>query len=865
MSRVLLLTAFIIIGLISGAAADSTGVLPPLDEDISITSWHVIGPFLGGPREPLANPLESAFHPLDSSGIPNLNARYPSTLATGRDVAWTEVLVDENGTLNVDFENVDWDKINDEWGVSGIYYSGAAYATFQSSKTCRALVNGHRIGSFTLNGVRYSGDPYGHRLIKTPVILEEGENHVMFFFGGFGGSKNCKFSFESPTSELMILDRDILLPDVIKGERLRSWAGIPVVNTTNHWIENATLYMESGDYLIPSDAIVPPLPPLCTIKVPIIFEVTEEFPDDFEEEILEIKIMTFPTEVSSEATAKARVRNPDDSRIITFRSAMDNSVQKYAVRYPLDYDPDSEYSLILSLHGAGVQCEGQVNSYQPKDWAFVVAATNRRRFGFDWQDWGREDAIEVYNQVTHNYRIDLNRVYLVGHSMGGHGTWHVGTTHADLFAAISPSAGWASFQLYMPWFLRRDELFADPDLKRILDACHSPDRTELLLENLRNTPVFAVHGADDDNVPPTHARLLTGQLERMGYDVGYWEVPGQGHWWDASPDIPGADCVDSDRIMNFLRNNERNPVPKHVNFVSYDLGNSNGMYWLWIEEEIKPMGRVAVDAEFIPGKLVRCTTQNVKRLTLDFSRWVDPAQLPGRIEIDGQLLEVMELVDGIDEPLSFIPMSRTDGVWRIGFPSTVGVTKEPDFRGPIKRAFFNPFLIVIGTIGTDEENALNLEVARNLSQRWWYRANGYARIVRDVEMDNFDAVKHNLVLIGGPRSNYVSQIVSRNVPIKLQTNGVWLGDEFIPGEDMAVKFVYPKMHSKGLILCNWGTSLEGTRLAGGLTCLYSGSGLPDFLIYDRDVRLKGYAGVKAMGFFDNEWMLDPDLYYISRN
>ena len=89
--------------------------------------------------------------------------------------------------------------------------------------------------------------------------------------------------------------------------------------------------------------------------------------------------------------------------------------------------------------------------------------------------------------------------------------------------------------------------------------------------------------------------------------------------------------------------------------------------------------------------------------------------------------------------------------------------------------------------------------------------------------------------------------------------------EFIPGDDLAVKFVYPSRgHGQNLILCNWGTSIEGLRLAGGLTCIFSGSGLPDFLIYDKEVKLKGYAGVKAAGFFDNNWEVDPDLYYLCK-
>jgi hypothetical protein len=185
--------------------------------------------------------------------------------------------------------------------------------------------------------------------------------------------------------------------------------------------------------------------------------------------------------------------------------------------------------------------------------------------------------------------------------------------------------------------------------------------------------------------------------------------------------------------------------------------------------------------------------------------------------------------------------------------------------GPIKRAYFRPFIIVVGSKGSAEENALNLEIARDLAQRWWYRANGHVKVVLDRELIVYDMEINNLILIGGPQSNSISAKVAGDVPIQLVKEGVWLGDEFIHGDDLALKFVYPhRGYGSNLILCNWGTSIEGMRLAGGLNCIYSGSGLPDFLIYDKDVRLTGYAGVRAAGFFDNDWEVDPDLCYIRK-
>ena len=73
--------------------------------------------------------------------------------------------------------------------------------------------------------------------------------------------------------------------------------------------------------------------------------------------------------------------------------------------------------------------------------------------------------MEVLRDVEAHYRVDRNRVYLMGHSMGGYGTNNVATHHPDLFAAVAPAQGTASQDLHgnlrnVPWF----EISSDEDL-----------------------------------------------------------------------------------------------------------------------------------------------------------------------------------------------------------------------------------------------------------------------------------------------------------------------------------------------------------------------------------------------------------------
>src|SRR6185295_13979105 len=89
------------------------------------------------------------------------------------------------------------------------------------------------------------------------------------------------------------------------------------------------------------------------------------------------------------------VVSPDATRKITFDSEIDRSVQYYAavpVKGPAERTLEKRPGLVLSLHGASVEAIGQARAYAAKDDLVIACPTNRRPYGFDWEDWGRADA-----------------------------------------------------------------------------------------------------------------------------------------------------------------------------------------------------------------------------------------------------------------------------------------------------------------------------------------------------------------------------------------------------------------------------------------------------------------------------------------
>ena len=87
--------------------------------------------------------------------------------------------------------------------------------------------------------------------------------------------------------------------------------------------------------------------------------------------------------------------------------------------------------------------------------------------------------------------MDTNRIYLTGLSMGGYGTWKLGTQHAKRFAAIAPICGGGNM---------------------IDVVLGSWDKGA----PLKSLPIWAFHGAKDDVVPLDESERLVNQMKKFG-------------------------------------------------------------------------------------------------------------------------------------------------------------------------------------------------------------------------------------------------------------------------------------------------------------------------------------------------------------
>lgn len=709
-----------------------------------------------------------------------------------------------------------------------------------------------------VNGEPRAGDPYRTNKVRLPVVLRAGANELLFRVG----RGRVKARLVEPESPIILDTRDLTLPDVIPEEVVPAFGALVVVNARMEPLADTKIgcFTEYAGLTLGVSTI----PALSTRKVLILIPgyaaSSEEGKMKFN-----VEIRTADGTVLAQSPLILRSRGTDQRHKRTFISEIDGSVQYYAVTpaHP-DEGDDKKTGLVLTLHGAGVEATGQANAYGHKSWVHIVAPTNRRHFGFDWEDWGRIDAIEVLNLAQQQYDTDPQRTYLTGHSMGGHGAWQLGVHYPDRFAAIAPSAGWISFASYTG--AARFEN-ATP-IEAILRRAAAPSDTLALSRNYLQHGVYILHGERDDNVPVDQARTMRKHLAEYHADFAYYERPGAGHWW-------GNACVDWPPLFDFFKAHTR-PEPhavRHVEFVTANPAVSASSHWVTIEAQQRPLEPAKVDLHFDPkNRRFHGTTDNVARLSLDLSALSEPRTR----EKDGEMIDTTPLPPG--KPLTIelddqsddaaihgiawpenelrIWLTRDDEGWSLSSKPSPAL-KGPHRYGPFKEAFRNRVMFVYGTIGNAQENAWTFAKARYDAETFWYRGNASIDVVRDIDFESSAEPDRNVILYGNADTNSAWAPLLGESPVQVRRGAIRVGKREWKGDDLACLFLRPRPGSgHSVVGVVSGSGLPGMRLTERLPYFVSGVAYPDCIVMTPDVLSEGTAGIRAAGFFGIDWSVE---------
>lgn len=760
----------------------------------------------------------------------------------------------ENSSLIVEgTEKGSWQKIiakEDGWFEDELFQNTYAYAVYNAESEGIALLQGMSHNIVYVNGVPRSGNPYQYKdkfedweprfdYSLIPVKLKKGRNE--FIFECRRG--RLKAVLKVITAGVLLNTKDVTVPDIIRNDETTYLGAVAVINASERNFKDLFIKSQIAGAKIEYDPVSYPNP-LSILKVP--FHISVPSLDD--RKSVELRVQIIQRTGSSEkildsALITLSVKNKNELHKETFISRMDGSVQYYGVNPPEELNVDKP-ALFLSLHGAGVEAINQAGSYYRKNWGYIVSPTNRRPYGFNWENWGRIDALEVLDIVRKKFEVDENRIYLTGHSMGGHGTWHLGVNYADQFAAIAPSAGWISFWSY------RVRSLADSSsklMKMLVRSTRQSD-TYALAGNLFNNGIYILHGGADDVVSPEQATSMVKRLSGFHKDFIYYEQPGAGHWWDNS-DEDGADCVDWMPMFDFFSHHSLSQKERirEIDFTTANPAISSRYYWLEIGSQNHPLEFSRVKIKLDPGKCRFIgTTENVEHLTLDVSMIPEGSEV--NIRLDSTIISGIKYPEG-----KKIFLTKSSGSWNLSGPLS-DQHKNPLRYGTIKEAFNNNMVFVYGTRGNDEENKWAYEKARFDAERFWYQGNGNIPVISDKEFDLSAYKDRNIIIYGNSETNSAWNLLLKNSPVQVYNNKIVFGNKVYKGKDIACIMTYPVENSRSAVAgVISGTGITGMRLTNYAPYFNPANNLPDLTIFDTGILKSDEKGIRCTGFFGNDW------------
>lgn len=197
---------------------------------------------------------------------------------------------------------------------------------------------------------------------------------------------------------------------------------------------------------------------------------------------------------------------------------------EYALFVPTSYDASEDTPLIVLLHGLGSNPQ-QVIGYQgiqeeAEEHGYIVVAP----YGYNERGWygtmndqalarfrpegvtdpenmgqlSEQDVLNVLGLIQDEFNIDDERTFLMGHSMGGGGTYHIGMKYADKWAGLAPMA---------------PAIYTSPDE----------------LEGIKDIPIIVVQGDQDELVPVATARNWVAKMVELDMTHKYIEIAGGDH------------------------------------------------------------------------------------------------------------------------------------------------------------------------------------------------------------------------------------------------------------------------------------------------------------------------------------------------
>ncbi len=555
------------------------------------------------------------------------------------------------------------------------------------------------------------------------------------------------------------------------------------------------------------------------------------------------ELLTFETEEGLQKLEslyeKNRAPSPGEYAMQYYRAHTDDSVQTYSLWLPPSYVPKKKFALLIQLHGIGPEvAAGQRQTWQGQgtaEWIdtnqpVIVAHPFGRKNAF-YQGIAEEDVLQVIAEIEQHYSVDLDRVFIMGHSMGGAGSYTVGLHFPDKFGSITPidPAMWTPED-------------GEADLPEWARPQAAIVRAPNLFPNAHNLPVFFKNAGA--GIQRASTKFSDGIVAAGGFAT-MESFPGMPHHF--APQMSYSMFEAQATLMPIQRQ------PPTVKFYTTTL-RYNQAYWVTLDQLEQHNRDTTITATYDDGKpsvqprrpgvppppaapsrapSLAVTTSNLAAFSLQLGTLPSPADSAVALPIKIDDREVITLNGALPTEIHFA--KSANGWSRVEAAAVLAAGKRHGMQGPIGDVFNERFLAVYGD-GDRDLAIAELDAVRNPPGQSIIHGEFPMKAAAKITAE--DIASSNLILFGTPATNPVLRRLAPRLPAALMGDGT--GN---PG----VVFIYPNPENPARYVVVWTTKLLSIlNAAPKLGYIQPVNLLPDY------VRVKDGAILSA-GHFDNTW------------
>jgi hypothetical protein len=521
-----------------------------------------------------------------------------------------------------------------------------------------------------------------------------------------------------------------------------------------------------------------------------------------------------------------------------FTSAIDGTVQPYGMVIPEKLDLTKPAPLYVWLHGR--QSKGtdlhflherahKIGEVHPDD-TLVLHAFGRQCIGFKGP--GEIDVLEAIAHAQSQYKIDPERIVLMGFSMGGGGARSVGCHYTDRFCAIHAGAGYSETAKFIKL---KPENFPPAYEQTLWGVNDVPN----YVRNLFNVPFTNYSGEKDGQIQAS--RVMEEAFKEHGKETIHLIGKDTAHKYH--PDT-------LKEILALVKESVKKGRPAEQPTLTFQTRTLqyNKLFWLEALALDEHWQDTRIDAE-AKGKDVALTTKNVSRLRVT---WPALVKGGGTVTVDGTAVKFAKVAPTGAE------LVKDGGTWKAAKAGDDDVLrKRPGLQGPIDDCFNSAFLVVepSGSSPNAKFDRWSKFEAAHFHERWASAIRGTLRVKKDSEVTADDIAKYNLLLWGDAASNTLVAKVLPKLPIAWDTKAITVGAKTYDAGEHALALIRPNPlnPAKYVVLNSALTWRENTDKNNSLQNPH----LPDWVVIGFDVAPNQDVPGKivATDFFDEEWKL----------